>query len=193
MSQGQARGSARDATARLLGRIEDIKASLQDAAVGADQALEIDSHIAAIERAMAADAGTPAAFQRVQRMVPDYDVDEQDDDHVSGRVMFGSFYAGSGLDSAEVKSVHGGAIALLFDEVLGWISLRGGTVRTRTAYIKVDFRSGARVNEQLQFSGWTDTVEGRKQLIRGRLTNGDVVVADVESLYVTPREWADLP
>jgi acyl-coenzyme A thioesterase PaaI-like protein len=191
MEHDPSRGSARDATARVLGRLEGIKAVLVDASIDDSRVLEIDAHIAAIESALAGEDATGSTLDAVQRMVPHYEVDERDDDHVAGRVTFGSFYAGSGLDSVEVGSVHGGAIALLFDEVLGWISLRGGKTRTRTAYLKVDFRSGALVGEPLQFTGWTDVVEGRKQVIRGRLMNGSTVVADIESLYVTPREWAD--
>jgi len=125
-----------------------------------------------------------------QRLVPGYQIDLKEDDRVEGRVVFPPFYMGNGDESHELRSVHGGAIALLFDELLGWISLRGGRVRSRTAYLHVNFRAMARVDVELTFSGRTDRVEGRKQFLVGQLKDGDTVLADVESLFVTPREWS---
>ncbi len=124
-----------------------------------------------------------------QRFVPAYQVDASDEGGVRGRCTFDPFYVGTSDESIQLGSVHGGAIALLFDEVLGWLSLREGKVRTRTAYLKVSFRSIARVSVELTFAGWTHRVEGRKQFILGELRDGETVVADIEALYVTPKEW----
>jgi len=173
---------------RVIARLADSDSSLGDwdeieICVNDLEVLTASANVSA-----SPDSGEPGAEIRA-KLVPSFEVDFRDDDSVRGRCSFAPFYMGNGEESRRLGSVHGGAIALLFDDMLGWISLRGGTVRTRTAYLKVNFRSMAKVSTEMTFFGWTDTVEGRKQLIRGELKDGDVLVADAEALFVTPKEW----
>ena len=64
---------------------------------------------------------------RGQSLVPAFHVDRADDDSVGGRVSFSRFYLGGG------GAAHGGAIPLVFDEVLGRLANAGGRIRSRTA------------------------------------------------------------
>ena len=65
---------------------------------------------------------------RAQALVPVVHLDGQDDQHAVGRVTFGGLHLGRN------GAVHGGAIPLVFDEVMGGLSNTGGRVPGRTAY-----------------------------------------------------------
>ncbi len=120
-----------------------------------------------------------------EELVPDYTVDTADPRSVSGRVTFPSFYLGSR------GAVHGGAIVLLFDEILGQMSLKGGSARTRTAYLKADFRAIAPIERELTFRGWTAREEGRKLFLAGELRADGVLAAEAEALYVILHPWQE--
>jgi acyl-coenzyme A thioesterase PaaI-like protein len=60
---------------------------------------------------------------RAQTLVPVFEVEEADDKYVRGRVRFGRHYLGGN------GAVHGGAIPLLFDEILGRHANAGGPSR----------------------------------------------------------------
>lgn len=118
---------------------------------------------------------------RGQTMAPAVHVDERSRDRVRGRVTFGRFYLGGG------GAVHGGAIPLLFDEVLGRLA-NTDRPRSRTAYLHVDYRAVTPVGEELVVAGWFDREEGRKRFLRGELRHGGGLVAEAEGLFVTLRD-----
>jgi acyl-coenzyme A thioesterase PaaI-like protein len=120
-----------------------------------------------------------------QQLLPDHVVDHLDDSSISGRVTFHEFYHGSR------GAVHGGAVALMFDNVLGLVSLKGGRDRTRTAYLKVDYRSLAPIDEELSFAGWIEHHEGRKLFMAGELRRFSTVIAEGHALYVTLHPWQE--
>lgn len=109
-----------------------------------------------------------------------------DPDHgrVRAVVSFGTSYAGAG------EAAHGGAIALLFDELLGLCS-NAARPPARTAYLHVDYRAVTPLNVPLTAHAWTSRVEGRKRWISGELrrTDDGVVVAEAEGLFVELRPW----
>lgn len=110
-----------------------------------------------------------------------YAVDEIDQKRVTGRVVFGRHYLGRN------GAVHGGAIPLLFDDLLGALALAGDRPLSRTAYLHVDYRSVAPVEQELRFEGWIEREEGRKIFVRGVLRDGDRTCAEAEGLFVTLR------
>jgi hypothetical protein len=178
-------------------RLEALAARLSGASLSPTTRAEVDLHIAELER-LCSDAGPgirerrdPRAPSPGQRFIPPYVVDSRTGDSVDGHCTFGPFFLGSDDESEQLGSVHGGALALMFDDALGYVAVRGGTVRTRTAYLHINYRSTARVGSELRFRGWVDRVEGRKQFIAGQLKDGETVVADVESLFVTPKAWQE--
>ena len=110
-----------------------------------------------------------------------------DPDHgrVRARVSFGTSYAGAG------EAAHGGAVAMLFDELLGLCANAGRPV-SRTAYLHVDYRAVAPLNVDLIVRARIDRVEGRKRWVTGELRRLDAVghvVAEAEGLFVELRPW----
>jgi acyl-coenzyme A thioesterase PaaI-like protein len=82
-------------------------------------------------------------------------------------------------------AVHGGAIGLLFDSVLGVTSrvLAGGP-RQRTAYLHLDYRRIVPIEKELQIDAGVDRVDGRKIFVSGRLSDGSTVLTEGEALFV---------
>ncbi|MBV6756221.1 hotdog domain-containing protein [Rhodococcus opacus] len=118
---------------------------------------------------------------RGQSLVPAFHVDRADDDSVSGRVSFSRFYLGGG------GAAHGGAIPLVFDEVLGRLANAGGRVRSRTAYLNVNYRVITPLDEELTLEARFDSEVGRKRFLSAELRKADVVLADAEGLFVALR------
>lgn len=118
---------------------------------------------------------------RAQALVPVVHLDEQDEQHAAGRVTFGRFYLGRN------GAAHGGAIPLVFDDVLGGLSGAGGRPPSRTAYLHVNYRSITPVGRELQVTARFDREEGRKRFLSGELRDGGTLCADVEGLFVALR------
>ncbi len=82
-------------------------------------------------------------------------------------------------------AVHGGAIALLFDSLLGTASwlLTGGPYQ-RTAYLHVNYRNVVPIETELQIDAGISRVEGRKIFVETRLCDGDTLLTEGEALFV---------
>lgn len=118
---------------------------------------------------------------RAQLLTPVYTVDELDDRSMVGRVQFGRHHVGSN------RAVHGGAIPLVFDEVLGRLALVGDRPRSRTAFLHVDYRAITPVDEELRLEAWFEREEGRKRFVRGVIKHDDQVCAEANGLFVALR------
>ncbi|CDO31270.1 thioesterase family protein [Mycolicibacterium vulneris] len=118
---------------------------------------------------------------RGQTMSPNFVQGDGDRDSVRGTVRFGRYFLGGG------GAVHGGAIPLLFDEVLGRLSNSGDRVPSRTAYLHTDFRSITPVGKELTVRGWFAKEEGRKRLLRAELKDGNTLCAEAEGLFIELR------
>lgn len=112
---------------------------------------------------------------------PPFVVDEQDRDAVRGRVTFSDHHLGGNA------AAHGGALSLMFDEVLGWLANSAGRPIARTAYLHIDYRSVAPLGVELTFEARVDREEGRKVFASAVLRDGDTLVAEIECLFVTLR------
>ncbi|MCW2784681.1 MAG: thioesterase family protein [Marmoricola sp.] len=115
---------------------------------------------------------------RGQSLPPVFTPHEASSDHVRGTTRFGRYFLGGN------GAVHGGAIPLLFDEVLGWLAGSGGRSACRTAYLHTDYRSITPIGPELRVDAWFESEVGRKRLVRGTLKHGDVVCAEVEGLFL---------
>lgn len=115
---------------------------------------------------------------RGQSLVPTFRPLEADRDHVVGVTRFGRYYLGGN------GAAHGGAIPLLFDEVLGWLAGTGGRAPCRTAYLHVDFRSVTPIGRDLRVEARFVKEEGRKRILRGLLLDGERVCAEADGLFV---------
>lgn len=118
---------------------------------------------------------------RGQALVPPVRIETADAQQVNARVTFGALYLGSG------GAVHGGAIPLLFDEVMGKLSSVGGRTHARTAYLHVNYRALTPVGQELHVSARMQREEGRKRYLIATLHHGETLLADAEGLFVGAR------
>jgi acyl-coenzyme A thioesterase PaaI-like protein len=108
----------------------------------------------------------------------------EDDEHrgrVVGSATFGPAYEGP------PGHVHGGLVAAMYDELLGFAQLEAGF----TAYLKVDYRRPTPLNQPLELTAWVDSVDGRKRIIRGTCTLGGAVLSEAEGLFIAPKSEAE--
>jgi len=102
-----------------------------------------------------------------------------EDGRIHGWARFARFHLGRN------GAVHGGALGMLFDTVLGLTSsvLTGGPYQ-RTAYLKIDYRHIVPVEKELQIDAGVDRVDGRKIFVSGRLSDGDTLLTEADALFV---------
>ncbi|MCV7352234.1 PaaI family thioesterase [Mycobacterium parmense] len=115
---------------------------------------------------------------RGQTMSPNFIPIAGDHEKVEGSITFGRYFLGGG------GAVHGGAIPLLFDEVLGRLASSGDRAPARTAYLHTDFRSITPVGVELAVRAWFVSEQGRKRILRAELTHGDTLCAEAEGLFI---------
>jgi acyl-coenzyme A thioesterase PaaI-like protein len=113
---------------------------------------------------------------------PFHDV-EADRDHLQATITFTTFYSGGN------GAAHGGAIPMLFDEVLGRLANTGRTM-SRTAYLNVDFRRVTPIDVPLRVEGRVEREEGRKRFLYGAIYDGEHLTAEAHGLFVALREGA---
>jgi hypothetical protein len=113
---------------------------------------------------------------RGQALVPVVHFD--DATRATGRVTFGRYYLG------ENGAVHGGVIALLFDELMGRLATASGGIPSRTAYLHVNYRRITPAGRELRVKCQVERREGRKFYIVGVLLHGDTICADFEGLFL---------
>ena len=101
------------------------------------------------------------------------------EDEVDGVVRFRRYHLGRN------GAVHGGAIAQMWDSVLGFAAFRlTRSLKQRTAYLHVNYRKIVPIDKDLQVDARVDRTEGRKIFVTGRLLDGDAVLCDAEALFV---------
>jgi len=99
---------------------------------------------------------------------------------VTGTARFRRFHLGRN------GAVHGGALALLFDSLLGYTAFKlSESPRQRTAFLHVDYRRIVPVEKELRVDAGIDRIDGRKIFLTGRLVDGDTVVCEAEALFLT--------
>ena len=83
-------------------------------------------------------------------------------------------------------SVHGGVIALVFDELLGCVNVindLGGFTGT----LSVRYRALTPVGHPIRMRSWIDRQEGRKTWTQGTMHDGDTLCAEAEGIFIQPR------
>ncbi len=101
------------------------------------------------------------------------------DGRVAGDVLFRRYHLGRN------GAAHGGAVALLFDSLLGYTAFRLTDGRAqRTAYLHVDYRRIVTVEKQLKVDAGIDQTVGRKIFVSGRILDGSEVLAEGHALFV---------
>ena len=102
-----------------------------------------------------------------------------EDGRIGGTAQFRRFHLGRN------GAVHGGALALLFDSLLGFAAFKlSDSPYQRTAYLHVNYRQIAPVDKEFQVDAAIDRIEGRKIFVSGRLLDGAAVLCEAEALFV---------
>ncbi|TPG31704.1 PaaI family thioesterase [Mycolicibacterium hodleri] len=102
-----------------------------------------------------------------------------EDGRICGTARFRRFHLGRN------GAVHGGALALLFDSLLGFAAFKlSESRRQRTAFLHVDYRKIAPIDKELQVDARIDRIEGRKIYVAGRVLDGDAVLCEAEALFL---------
>lgn len=100
---------------------------------------------------------------------------------IEGDVTFGPAYEGP------PGHVHGGYIAAMFDEVLGFAQLAPGY----TGSLTITYRRRTPLDTPLQVEAAVVSEEGRKRIVRGTCRQGDTLLSEAEGLFIAPREKDD--
>ncbi len=98
--------------------------------------------------------------------------------YVGGAVTFGAAYEGP------PGHVHGGFLAAMFDELLGFAQMGGGF----TGRLTVHYRKPTPLHQPLRLKAWQERVEGRKRIIKGTCHDGDRLLTEAEGLFLAPRD-----
>jgi acyl-coenzyme A thioesterase PaaI-like protein len=120
----------------------------------------------------------PIAPPMEMRVVDDGDGAEP---HIEASARLGPAYEGP------PGHVHGGFVAAMFDELLGYAQLGPGF----TAYLHVDYRKPTPLNRDLELRAGIEWIDGRKRLIRGSCTLDGVLLTEAEGLFIAPRTGED--
>lgn len=80
--------------------------------------------------------------------------------------------------------LHGGYVAALFDEFLGWVQMfSGGAGATKN--LSVTYHKPTPLNVDLELKARLVSVEGRKIKVVGEMYAGDVMTASAEGLFIS--------
>jgi acyl-coenzyme A thioesterase PaaI-like protein len=118
---------------------------------------------------------------RGQTLVPPVTIERISADRVEATVRFTPYFHLGG------HVAHGGAVALVFDEMLGLLCSAAGRPWSRTAFLHVDYRSPTPGDVPLDLVVWLHSEDGRKRVMRGEIRHGDVVCAEAHGLFVAVR------
>ena len=80
--------------------------------------------------------------------------------------------------------VHGGWVALTFDEILGMTNIASGHPGM-TATLKIRYLRPTPLHRPVQLEAWTERVEGRRIIAKGTMTVDGELTAEAEGLFVT--------
>lgn len=163
-------------------------ARLSGSALPAGVASEVTAHLEAVTALVSGHqvrerdrmAGwRPDLPGRGNALFPPYDIDKEEIGRLSGRVTFTRFFLGGNA------TAHGGALPLMFDDVLGRVMNIGVMGIARTAYLKVNYRLTTPIDVELTFEVSRDFIDGRKRWGSGRLFGRDgELLADAECLFL---------
>lgn len=129
------------------------------------------------------DGWRPDLPGRGHPLLPPYLIDSETDVHIRGSVIFTRYYLGGN------GAAHGGAIPLLFDDVLGKVvNYHHAEGVARTASLTVNYRRIVPLDHELHFDATVDKVDGRKRWGSARLTDETgTLLADAEGLFLRLR------
>ena len=104
------------------------------------------------------------------------------DGRTTGRAFLGAQYNGP------PGMVHGGIIALLFDELLGATNVCNG-LGGFTGTLSIRYERPTWIERELQLESWVDRVEGRKVFTLGTISIDGEVTARAEGIFIMTQGW----
>jgi hypothetical protein len=91
--------------------------------------------------------------------------------------VLGCYYLGGN------GAVHGGAVPLHLDELLGRLASQlGRTAALANAYLHVNFRNITLIDRDLSVRGWFERTEGHRRFLRGTIYDHETLCAGAEGL-----------
>jgi acyl-coenzyme A thioesterase PaaI-like protein len=179
-----------DELRRIINRLALVRPPAEDSAAAADAAAQFADRLEQMrERAGAwevSESGVePRDFVehsplsgRSNPLAPPIIVDEPGrGESVTGWVTFGAAYEGP------PGHVHGGLVAAMFDELLGFAQQTTGF----TGRLTVHYRKPTPLHQPLRIKAWPDREEGRKRIIKGTCHLGETLLSEAEGLFIAPR------
>jgi acyl-coenzyme A thioesterase PaaI-like protein len=103
---------------------------------------------------------------------------ELDGDRMRGRLVLDAPYAGP------PGTVHGGVIALIFDELLGCVNISQG-YGGFTGTLTIRYERRTLLGEPIDLESWVDRVDGRKIFTKGTMSHNGVVTARAEGVFIS--------
>jgi acyl-coenzyme A thioesterase PaaI-like protein len=98
---------------------------------------------------------------------------------VGGTARFRRFHLGRN------GAVHGGALGLLFDSLLGFTTAKlTKSPYQRTAHLGIDYRKIVPIEKELRVDAGIDRIDGRKIFVSGRLLDGDELLTEADALFI---------
>ncbi len=82
-------------------------------------------------------------------------------------------------------SVHGGVVALVFDELLGCVVVVG-ELGGFTGTLTVRYSALTPIGKPIRMRAWIDRREGRKTWAKGTMHHGDTLCAEAEGIFISP-------
>jgi len=79
--------------------------------------------------------------------------------------------------------VHGGVVALVFDELLGTVNVVNG-LGAMTGTLTVRYRRPTPLLQEIRMEGRSAGVDGRKVFAEGKMWHGDVLLAEAEGIFI---------
>jgi len=113
---------------------------------------------------------------RLNPMAPPLEL-EREAEKLVARVTFGVAYEGP------PDSLHGAWVASIYDQLLALVNV-ADDVGGPTASLTVHYRRPTPLHVELRFEAWTERVEERKVLARGRCFAGSELLSEAEGLFV---------
>ncbi|MDT0202731.1 hotdog fold domain-containing protein [Nocardioides sp. AE5] len=179
-----------DATAELTDAARRFQDTLRGHRLAPERAravaVELDRLTAELEAAGAADQLgemdlRPGWKGTGQTMVPHYEVLSSEDSTMHGTITFSRFHLGAGI------AVHGGALALWVDDILGRLAHGVSEHLTRTANLHIEFRRLVPVGQPMEFTARVASRDGRKRRLRVALGHGGETAVEAEGLWIETR------
>lgn len=199
VSDPAALGAAADAVRRLISHIRKTKAPREvlervarEADAISDQLEGYDHPGPYAQRQLVVEVGpmptdieSPAEFfpyspvvGRFNPIAPPIDFQVAEDE-LRAEHIFDAQYNGP------PAAVHGGIIALVFDELLGSCGVvfkSGGFTGT----LSIRYSSLTPIGHPIRMRAWVDRHEGRKIFIRGTMHHGETLCSEAEGIFIQP-------